>query len=125
MEQLTSLNPNIKYLNFSNLTNDSISNLPDQIFNSFTNLESLDLKNNSISSLPNQVFNSLSNLEYLDLGNNSISNLHNSVFDTLSNLDCLNINNNPLITRKEFPSLKELSARFLLLNHSKYKLSLD
>ena len=57
------------------LSNNGLSELPDDIFDGLAGLETLDLSNNGLSELPDDIFDGLSDLRYLDLSHNNLSAL--------------------------------------------------
>ena len=72
------------------LSGNDLSTLPDGVFDNLTNLEVLDLSwNFFLTTLPDGVFDNLINLEYLDLSVNHLSALPDGAFDNLTNLNNL------------------------------------
>ncbi len=72
------------------LSGNNLSTLPDGVFDNLTNLEVLDLSwSFFLTTLPDGVFDNLTNLEYLDLSVNHLSALPDGAFDNLTNLNNL------------------------------------
>ena len=72
------------------LSGNDLSTLPDGVFDNLTNLEVLDLSwSFFLTTLPDGVFDNLTNLEYLDLSVNHLSALPDGAFDNLTNLNNL------------------------------------
>ena len=71
------------------MSRNSLSELPDGVFDDLTDLDVLYLDINHLSELPEDVFDNLTNLGYLNLGNNGLGELPAGVFDNLSNLEHL------------------------------------
>lgn len=80
--------------NWLNLENNSISELPTGIFDQLAQLFILRLSNNLIRILPPGIFDQLTQLEYLSLFNNSISEVPTGIFDRLTRLESLYLKNN-------------------------------
>ena len=77
---LTGLRPGL-YLGHNSLTA-----LPDGVFDELSSLEVLSLTHNSLTALPDGVFDELSSLEVLSLAHNDLTALPDGVFDELSSL---------------------------------------
>ena len=80
------------------LSGNSLTTLPEDLFDGLSSLEQLNLSNNSLTTLPEGVFDGLSNLEQLYLHTNRLATLPAGVFDGLSNLEQLSLYNNILAT---------------------------
>ena len=78
------------------LSKNSLSSLPEDVFDSVPNLGLLVLSNNELSALPDGVFQGMSNLFSLDLSKNSLSSLPDNVFEGLDSLEILTLTNNDL-----------------------------
>ena len=79
------------------LSGNDLSTLPDGVFDNLTNLEVLDLSwSFFLTTLPDGVFDNLTNLEYLDLSVNYLSALPDGAFDNLTNLNNLYLDGNDL-----------------------------
>lgn len=99
---LTTLPENIfanqRELRELNLPRNKINFLPSKIFKALESLKNLYLNKNNISRLPANIFESLKNLERLELDNNKISDLPKNVFKSLRNLKYVKLANNRLKT---------------------------
>ena len=78
------------------LSRNSLSGLPDGVFDGLANLDTLHLGANGLSELPDGVFDGLANLDTLHLGANGLSGLPDGVFDGLTNLEFLYLWDNDL-----------------------------
>ena len=78
------------------ITQKSITELPDGIFDNLSSLTWLDLEGNYLTSLPAGIFDDLSSLTYLSLSENSLTSLATGVFDNLSRLTDLSLGGNSL-----------------------------
>ena len=87
---LTGLRPGL-YLGHNSLTA-----LPDGVFDELSSLEVLSLTHNSLTALPDGVFDELSSLEVLSLAHNDLTALPDGVFDELSSLEVLSLAHNDL-----------------------------
>jgi len=104
---------NLKTLN---VLNNQLTELPDSIGN-LTNLEKLWLINNQLTELPESIVN-LNNLKTLNLMNNQLTELPESIVN-LTNLEQLYLKNNELTELPQWignlTNLEELSLRYNLL----------
>uniref|UniRef100_T1GHD9 Uncharacterized protein n=1 Tax=Megaselia scalaris TaxID=36166 RepID=T1GHD9_MEGSC len=91
------------------------------------NLTILDLSQNSISLIPEDTFEDLENLELLNLGNNKISELQTNVFSSLKKLTKLILNCNVIcdIPKGIFKDLSNLVTLDLSYNSLEYIEGLD
>ena len=87
---LTGLRPGL-YLGHNSLTA-----LPDGVFDELSSLEVLSLAHNDLTALPDGVFDELSSLEVLSLAHNDLTALPDGVFDGLVNLRKLYLGGNDL-----------------------------
>lgn len=90
--------PNLKTLQWLDLDNNQLSELPLGIFSGLTSLQNLSIDNNNLGALPLTIFNGLSALQWLSLGNNELITLPAGVFNGLPNLQELYLSNNKLRT---------------------------
>ncbi len=92
-EALDDLGSNLTglYLGFNDL-----SSLPNDAFEDFKRLRTIDLENNDLTSLPDGIFDDVGTLEYLYLGSNDLTSLPGGVFDDLRGLLHLYLTNNEL-----------------------------
>ncbi|KAK9505977.1 hypothetical protein O3M35_009929 [Rhynocoris fuscipes] len=81
---------NLKDVERLNLNANSLTELPEDLFQDATNLTWLDLKNNNVQ-LPKNIFRNIPKLEVLELGSNNISYLEPGIFKNLSKLRLLNL----------------------------------
>ncbi|XP_050360003.1 protein toll-like isoform X2 [Nymphalis io] len=81
-------------LNLLNLSNNSISELPVDVFDEQDSLVNLELQRNVLESLPDGLFSNLKSLKKLDLADNSLKNLSKSVFHGLTSLTELSLAGN-------------------------------
>jgi protein toll len=100
------------------LHSNGIKSLPVDFFQNMTKLQYLDMKDNALQ-LPLHVFDSLSNLLTLELGSNQMTNLEVGMFRNLSRLNRLNLWSNNLqnLTQGVFTGLSSL--KFLDLSSNK------
>ena len=95
----------------------SLTYLPDDILDGFTNLKTLNVLNNQLTELPDSIGN-LTNLEKLWLINNKLTELPESIVN-LTNLEQLYLKNNELTELPQWignlTNLEELSLRYNLL----------
>ena len=77
------------------LNNNSLTVLPEDVFDGLTSLTTLRLNNNSLASLSSDVFNDLNDLQKLRLNKNSLVSLPGGVFNGLNNLQKLYLQSNP------------------------------
>lgn len=84
--------PFIQYLN---LSRNSIAELPEKIFERITLLEGLDVSRNNVSDISNlsKIWTKLKNLQILDVSTNPIVNIMQKDFDGLDSLKKLRISN--------------------------------
>ncbi len=87
----------------------SISSLPENVFENLSSLTTLRLVANSLSSLPTGVFEDLSSLRTLNLAGNSLSSLPAGVFEGLSSLNLLNLSSNSQNPLTIVVSLKKIA----------------
>ena len=102
------------------LTGNSLSSLPENIFSDLISLRTLDLTDNSLSSLPKNIFSDLISLRILDLTGNSLSSLAENAFPDLTNtnLRILDLARNSLSSLAEnaFSGLDSLNSLILSVN---------
>ena len=79
-----------------NLNNNSLTTLPEDVFDGLSSLQTLNLFFNSLTTLPEDLFDGLSNLQDLRLDHNSLTTLPADVFDGLSSLQDLWLDRNSL-----------------------------
>ena len=122
--QITSLNEDAfsglsDSLQIIDLWNNSLTSLPENVFDGFLNLNAIYLRHNLLTSLPEDVFDGLSNLVWLKLFNNRLTSLPEDAFDGLSNLTELYLQNNNLTSLPEniFDGLSDLNV--LALHNNK------
>ncbi len=94
------------------LDNNEIKNLPPGIFDSLGNLVYLDLSHNKLSMLDQEIFSKTTKLQSIDLGYNKLSILPSEIFRQLRKLQYLHLENNKLV---ELPKLTNL-AHLEMLN---------
>ena len=142
---ITTVNPvTYSHLTILRLANNSIKNLPQDVFKGLGKLAHLILSNNQITDIAAQVFNDLGELEFLKLDSNSISTIaagafdglymtklykidlaNNSientvgVFHNLNSLAELNMSGNSL---QSFPEFGNSSVESLILDHNKIEM---
>ena len=69
-----------------------LTELPEHIFDSLTQLRSLNLSGNKLTTLPEHIFDGLSQLKEVDLSYNQLTTIHDEhIFDGLSQLKWLNL----------------------------------
>ena len=73
-----------------------LGSLPDDAFEDFERVRTINLENNDLTSLPDGVFDDVGALEYLYLGSNDLTSLPGGVFDDLRGLLHLYLTNNEL-----------------------------
>jgi Leucine rich repeat/Bacterial Ig-like domain len=83
------------------LSNNSISSLPEGIFNKLTQLTRLDMTSNLLSSLPEGIFDKLTKLTDLNISINRIRTLPSSLINKLSTLTTLDLSSNCFATEQE------------------------
>ena len=122
--QITSLNEDAfsglsDSLQIIDLWNNSLTSLPENVFDGFLNLNAIYLRHNLLTSLPEDVFDGLSNLVWLKLFNNRLTSLPEDTFDGLSNLTELYLQNNNLtiLPKNIFDGLSDLNV--LALHNNK------
>ena len=100
------------------MSHNSLSALPEGVFDNLSNLEWLSLEANDLSALSDGVFDNTSNLEWLNLNENDLSALPEGVFDNLSNLKWLSLDANDLSALPEgvFDNTSNLNDLFLSHN---------
>lgn len=125
------------------LTNNLLTTLPPNLFNTAFNLASLilpenrlqtvnpswfcklqslewlDLSSNMLTSLPSNTFNNLTNLLILDLSSNKLKYLPANLFSKLPNLERLNLGNNQLTTFAPGTFNHVFNLKYLFLNSNK------
>ena len=97
----------------------SLANLPVDLFDGLTSLETLSLSKNNIASPPEDLFDGLTSLENLNaLDENSLTNLPVDLFDGLTGLVNLDLSNNSLTSVPEdlFDGLTSLENLWLGFN---------
>ena len=96
----------------------SLTALPEDVFDGLTNLQDLVLKNNSVTTVPEDVFDGLTSLRKLSLGENSLASLPEDVFDGLTSLTTIHLDNNSLASLPDdvFDGLTGLTALWLQSN---------
>ncbi len=109
------------FLKVLNLAKNNISKVPEDIFISLVNLETLWLDHNQIRELPENAFNGLINLKKLDLSYNQIRHKHENAFNSLANLEILNLNYNLLSSLEPnfFINLSKIKSINLTFNQIK------
>ena len=96
-------------LEFVDLHNNHLQNIPDNTFKSLVNLLTLDLSYNTLSSIHNNGFRGLSKLTHLDLSVNELNALTYPPFQHLDSLQALDLSRNHLNSlNATFVGLKEL-----------------
>ena len=100
------------------LSNNKLTSLPDNIFNSLTQLQTLRLYDNNLTSLPENIFNSLIRLQTLSLYSNNLSSLPENIFNSLTQLQELYLSNNNFVSLSYniFNSLTQLQILTLYQN---------
>ena len=83
-------------LEYLYLDNNSLLNLPKNIFEKLIKLKGLNLDYNNLSTLPKNIFEKLINLEFLYVNNNKLTSLPKDILDNLVNLEDLYLGNNKL-----------------------------
>jgi hypothetical protein len=88
--------------------------MPEHIFDSLTNLQSLNLSVNKITGIPEHIFDRLTNLRFLVLSVNKITEIPGHIFDNLINLEILHLTSNEITAIPEhifdrLINLKEVS----------------
>ncbi|XP_075047427.1 leucine-rich repeat-containing protein 19 [Mixophyes fleayi] len=99
--------PNLTKLN---LSENKITNLPNNSFAELSKLEVLILKNNYITTIEEMSFYGLENLQILDLGYNQIAQLPTNTHLPFQHLQVLNLQNNSLINLDINEALKDLKS---------------
>ena len=99
MKDANKMIPNVKCLDLSNnVLGDYLKDMPDQeLLINLTNLRYLNLSGNSITKLPRNIFSGLPNLKFVSLAYNSLSNFNIS-FKTLTSLSKLDLRQNKIVT---------------------------
>lgn len=97
------------------LSSNSLTNLPDDLFEDLPHLNWLDLRENYVR-LPPGIFQSTLNLEVLELGHNMMESIEPGVFDKLSKLRLLNLWQNKFVSIKPGTFDKLVSLKSLDLN---------
>ncbi|UYV81683.1 Tl [Cordylochernes scorpioides] len=96
---ITSVNPklfeNLPLLAYIDISKTHISTLPFNLFDSITNVISVNLENNKITFLNGEIFSKLS-LTYINLGFNEFETLQKKLFKSQFKLESLIIKNNKL-----------------------------
>jgi hypothetical protein len=103
------------------LFDNEIEVLKENIFESLTNLQELNLSHNKITEIKEDSFKSLTNLQKLDISRNKITKIENDAFKSLTNLQELNLSKNQIEVLKEniFESLTNLEMLALFYNKIK------
>ena len=78
------------------LSNHSLTALPEDVFDGLNKLRELDLRDNELTDLPEDVFDGLTSLEELDLDQNDLTELHQDLFDGLTSLEKLDLGSSNL-----------------------------
>ncbi len=87
--------PNEKKLN---LASNEITSIDDETFDTFVQLETLDLSYNKLTIIKSNWFKRLENLKELNLDSNGITNIDDDAFDRLIKLETLYLDSNKLTT---------------------------
>jgi Leucine-rich repeat (LRR) protein len=120
MEKVTELIQNTISTNktFLNLRGLQLTSLPENMFESLSNLQLLDISYNNLTSLPEKIFDPLINLEYLYIRHNNLTTLPENIFASLTKLKVLHIFSNRLSSLPEniFVSLTSLEQLLLMYN---------
>ena len=82
------------FLEWIDLSHNSLITLPPGVFQGLTFLESVDLSYNQLNSLPLNMFQSITRLELLILSHNQLSSLPPGIFHGLQRIDFLSIHSN-------------------------------
>lgn len=104
------------------LSGGHISELPENFFNNFTNLEILDLSVNQIKSLSPNIFRKLKKLHYLNLGFNKLTQLPEKIFILNKNLEEVYLNNNLLSIIEPTIFINTKKLKHVYLNFNKIKM---
>ncbi len=96
-------------------TNFKLATLPQNFFDNFKSLETLEIFKNNLTSLSENIFKNLFNLKSLWLGENQLSNLPSNIFKGLHNLEELSLGGCKLTSLPEniFSDLKNLKELYL------------
>lgn len=102
-------------LNFLDLSNNHLFNIPARTFSYQKKLQELYLNNNKIGSISNRTFAGLSTLTVLNLRENFLNELNAGIFSTLPKLEEINIGANRIdhIDSKAFEGLTNLRVLYL------------
>ncbi|XP_039518011.1 uncharacterized protein LOC120472064 isoform X2 [Pimephales promelas] len=117
---------NLTSVNSLTMTNQGVTAIGPQTFNTFQNLKTLNLDHNLISQVSSDWFSHHYALETLRLSNNYITTLDHNSLEGLSNLLMLDLSQNQIhtITQTSFLSLSKLGA-LNLSNNQLTHLSVD
>ncbi|XP_061196772.1 toll-like receptor 3 [Saccostrea echinata] len=85
----------LKQLNFLDLSNNQIHDLPPRVFRDLKNLKTLLLRENWIPGWEKDVFKQCISLHFLDLSNNVIAVLNEEAMEGIRSLKNVNFTNNP------------------------------
>lgn len=83
-------------LEFLQLYDNNISNLPNGVFSHLTSLSRLDMTSNKISSINKNSLSGLGNLIYLSMADNALTKINSKCFDHLTNLRYLYLDENSI-----------------------------
>ena len=109
---------NLTKLEFLNLMDDDLEEIPKDAFRDLKNLELLYLGRNHLKIITNTTFSGLTNLRKLGLANNQIESVPSQAFEDLINLKFLDLSYNKLteLPASVFENLKKLETLNLTAN---------
>ena len=76
----------------------NLTSLPDNLFKTNRNLETIDLSYNNLTFLPDNLFQTNPNLETIDLSHNNLTSFPSSALNSLQNLSNVDLGYNPMKT---------------------------